>query len=566
MTKSLKIDGVECITKLVRDTLQVDAALTYEIDAVTFQVIMQPSNGDEVIIKKDDTRIFAGIIKSVELKDRDFGVWEVKANDYTDEMDRHLVVETYSAMTASAIFKDIAVKYCSGFTTNGVQNDSATVEYIAFKYKKPSECFKLLCSYVGWEWQPTYDKDLQFFSVDAFNKAAPLTLVKGGPFRFNKFKVDTSDLINRVYVTGGTMNSDAQTLQWKADGAATTWTLPWIPYDFDKNTGLKIAEVAVKVGIENTDTEADFDYLINQSDCYIRCCSQTSAPASGATMSLTAKQAIDVITTVDDIASQCAISLSQGGDGVYEYNLDDSTLFTIDAAEAAGNAYLKDHSNPTVSGEFESEIDGWECGQIVTINLPDRGVVGDFLIQKIAIYPATNVKLTYKVTFGGRLFGISSFLKSLVSAQQQKNASTELLKKFFYGEDIASVSDELVATYNNPKILVEESFESKISAGESLQFEAIGSMLNIIQTNSNALAVVELQTSYDGVTWNDAVTVIPNTDAVEVLYPGYVKVTTSDVIRVYNWKKAFDESDAICGFVTACEEDNYFVMPNMTIK
>jgi hypothetical protein len=120
-------------------------------------------------------------------------------------------------------------------------------------------------------------------------------------------------------------------------------------------------------------------------------------------MSLTARQDIDVITMVEDLESQAAIAAVQGGDGVYEHVIVDDSLTTIQAAEAAGMADLREHANPRVKGSFETEVPGWVPGQIVNINLPDRGVVGEYLVQKVSLSPtwASPSIWTYRIDYGG---------------------------------------------------------------------------------------------------------------------------------------------------------------------
>jgi hypothetical protein len=90
---------------------------------------------------------------------------------------------------------------------------------------------------------------------------------------------------------------------------------------------------------------------------YVRVSAQTATPASGVLMTFVYKYDIDVITTVEDLNSQAAISAVQGGDGVYEFVISDDSLVTLDAAEAAGNADLRSHANPQVKGSFETEAD-----------------------------------------------------------------------------------------------------------------------------------------------------------------------------------------------------------------
>lgn len=92
----------------------------------------------------------------------------------------------------------------------------------------------------------------------------------------------------------------------------------------------------------------------------------------------------------------------------------------------------------------------WQPGQIVDIRLPDRGVEGEFLIQRVTITPTwSNPSIwTYRVEYGGRLLGIADFLQALVSAQQKKRniEPTKYVNKYIYGEETLQVSDELITT------------------------------------------------------------------------------------------------------------------------
>lgn len=475
MARHLYIAGVDRQSELERGSLQIDQVLTYQIDTCSFSIRGdKPSEGDEVIIEDDALgRMFAGIIVKVELArtfpDKSIKVWQVDADDWTALLDRKLVVETYENMAADAIFRDIAAKYCPGFTVNGVRSGAPVVEYIPFDYLRPSECFKQLCDYVGWHWQPDYYKDLQFFSAEEIATPAPLALEPGGPFRFGKHTIDTQGLRNRVYVRGGTMLSDPWTYEVKADGSARAWVLPHKPHDIT----VKVGGVTKTCGIENVHEESDYDFLMNYQEKYVRCSVQTPTPAQGVTLSFTYRYDIDVITMVEDIASQQAIAAVQGGDGVYEHSIVDDSLTTIDAAEAAGLADLREHANPRVKGSFETEVPGWAPGQLVTINLPDRGVTGTFLVQKVTITPATPELWTYRVEYGGRLLGIADWLRSLWKAQQKKKLNeTTLLHKFHYGAETAKVTDEVEGTLRTPPWAVEQGTEILVKPIEIAPVEA----------------------------------------------------------------------------------------------
>jgi len=447
MARQILIAGVDRTAAVLLDGFSIEQVLTQAVDTCTFRIQdVQPTEGQEVIVYDGTTKLFAGIIDQVKLVQAEptgVKIYECSCQDYTYQLDRKLVVETYSNQAADLIVKDIIAKYGAGFTVNHVQANAPVVEEIIFDYKRPSECLKELADYVGWDWFVDYDKDVWFFDPKTLNQPAPMVLEAGGSFRRLRHDVDTQGLRNRVYVRGGSMLSDPWTYSVNADGAARSWWLPHKPHSLS----LTVGGVAKTVGIENVDDESTKDFLMNFEEKYVRCSAQTPTPAAGTTLSFTYKYDIDVITVVEDIASQQAIAAVQGGDGVYEHSIVDDSLTTIDAAEAAGQADLREHANPRVKGSFETEISGWAPGQLVTINLPDRGITGTFLVQKVTITPATNALWIWRVEYGGRLLGIADWLQALWKAQQKKKLNeTALLHTFHYGAETAKVTDEIGPT------------------------------------------------------------------------------------------------------------------------
>lgn len=569
MARHLYIAGVDRWPDLERGTLRIEQALTYQIDTCTFNVKgTRPSEGSEVII--EDTvvgRVFAGIVVKAQrvrnFPDKSIVVWEVICDDYTALLDRLLVVENYENQSASDIFLDIAAKYCPGFTTNGVRPGAPIVEATGteFNYTHPSVCFTWLYEYVGWHWGVDYYKDLHFFDLEDLISPAPMELTPGGRFKFGKHVIDTQGLRNRVYVQGGAMLSDPQVLQWKADGVARYWTLPWGPHE----VSLAVGEAPMTVGVENLHDEAEYDYMMNFNEKYIRCSNQTTTPVEGTTISLIAKQDIPVITMVEDYVSQAAIAAIQCGvggvyenmeplePGVYEHVITDDSLTTVQAAEAAGMADLKEHANPKVSGSFETEVPGWKPGQIVNINLPDRGVVGEFLIQRVTIFPMLNNPSiwTFQVEYGGRLFGIADFLKALVSAQQKKRniEPSKSIQKYVYGQETLGFMDELTTITKELPYIVEESINKRVLLTSENEFmsapiTAVGSMLRITLLGWESWPDVEI---YDEVEdeWYpvDLLRAIP---APEVIL---LRADKACALDIYNYKLAFVETDVVCGMV-----------------
>lgn len=469
MAKTLIIAGVDRFLDYRRGSLSISQILTYQVDSCSFMVKgAKPLQGSEVIIEDTalpEPRLFAGIINRVELiKNKAPLVWKVDCQDYTLQMDKKLVVETYQGWSADAIVKDILNKDCPGFFNSGVEIGAPIIESTGndFNYLAPSECMKWLCDYIGWHWYVDYYKVVHFFNPTEMGIAAPMILKSGGKFTNFKVSIDHQGLRNRVYVLGGSMLSDLQTIEWKADGLARIWVLPWSP----KDCSLQVGGVDYSIGIEGMEEEGSKDYLVNINDNYLHCSETTATPVSGLTIALTARQNIDVITVVDDLASQSTIAALEGGDGVYEHHIKDATLETIEAAEAAGNADLREWANPKTSGSFTTIVPGWATGQLVSIELAERGINSVFMIKKVGISLSETGLWIFTIEFGGRLLGIDDFLKSLVSAQQKKKTNdTKLIHKFVYGTEVISIEDTLLTTARSHPWVVEGSQSSVLTIG-----------------------------------------------------------------------------------------------------
>ncbi len=452
MSYTLTVGGISM--PVVQDTIQIQKALTFQVDTCkcTIHSPTKPNEGDEVIVTDSELGIlFGGIIVNVRLADKDAQLWEIDCNDYTELVDRKLVVEGYENLSASDIVKDIIAKYCTEDLLDDVTPGAPVVENILFNYVRPSQCFKDLCDYVGWQWYIDETKHIKFFDPAAVMVPAPFDLTEETRGLWGDFKltVDMKNLRNRVYVLGGKMLSDPQVVQWKADGVARQWVLPWGPHDIQYNgePGIGVGEVLHSVGVENLHEETQYDYMMNFQEKYIRCSAHTTTPTEGTTMTLTAKQDIPVITTVEDYASQQAIAAVQGGDGVYEHCITDESLTTVQAAEAAGLSDLRAAANPKVSGSFLTAYAAdWQPGQIIKVNLPDRGIDNVYMIQSVRLHYAATWFWT--IEFGGRLLGIADFLQALVSSQQKKRniEPSRTIQKYIYGEETLSLADELITT------------------------------------------------------------------------------------------------------------------------
>jgi hypothetical protein len=108
VAKILNIAGNNRWADYRRGSLSISQILTYQVDSCSFALKGEkPVQGSEVVIEdtaQAEPRFFAGIIDRVELiKSKAPLVWKVDCQDYTLQMNKKLVVETYLGWSADEI-------------------------------------------------------------------------------------------------------------------------------------------------------------------------------------------------------------------------------------------------------------------------------------------------------------------------------------------------------------------------------------------------------------------------------------------------------------------------------
>lgn len=413
LARSFEIGGVDRTADYIGHSLKIERALSYAIDACTLKVRgTAPAWGDEVTVADGATVLFSGIcLKPSQVDDmpgHETQVWQVDCHDYTALLAGREVTEVYESMTADAIFLDLATKYAPAFTTTGVQSGGPTVDYLAFADTPLPDCFKKLCEISGWQWFPDYARDLHFYALVS-GGAAPLVLIPDGRFTGFGYAVDIQGIRNRVKVRGGSALSEPFTHSFVADGTRRQWSLPHKPHDIT----LTVDGVAKTVGIEHVHDEAAFDYLMNFEQAYIMASAQTVTPVAGTALAVVYTYDIPVIAQADDEDSQALLAAALGTTGVFEHTVTDDTINTLEAAMERAAAELREWANPRTTVTFSTEVTGWAPGQIVSVNLPDRGVVGDFLVQEADVEASTAEHFTTYVSAGSTIFGLADFFRRL---------------------------------------------------------------------------------------------------------------------------------------------------------
>jgi len=409
--------------------------LTSQVDSLTFTYedldgSYKPKEGDEVLLfyKADESstpvKMFAGRIESAPQEQIAPGItkyrYAVRCVDYSADLNKRLVVESYSDKTCKEIIDDLVDTYATDFTTHNVQT-GFTVDYISWNYKPLSACLKELVALSGglYDWYVDENKDIHFFYKET--SIAPYELNEtsesGASYSRLSISVDKSQLRNRVYVRGGYYLSDDFTQEIVADGEQEEFLLAYKP----KAAASGSVEVYVNgtqktVGTDHLDTSG-YDFVVNYTEKLVKNLDHATL-ASGDILKAVYKYDIPILVRVDNEDSQETMKAIEGGDGVYEHIIVDSSIETLDAARDRALAELDKYADPIISGDFITNNYGYRSGQLLTVNLPSRGINDTYLITRVQSYLRRNI-LEYRIKFESKRS--KNFVDLLVDLLDAKN-------------------------------------------------------------------------------------------------------------------------------------------------
>ena len=423
---TLLINGIDKTQYLRRQTLIIDDILTQEVNTCSFTFDdlgsgNKPEIGNEIIIMYKQTSIstptiiFAGkIMEPPELRvSVQKYIYEIQCSDYTQDLMKRQVADTYENMSAGDIIKDIVNNYAPELGTFHVQ-DGIEIEYIQFNYVYPNECIIQLAELIGYDWYVDYERNIHFFSRTT--NEAPYELKEdgtGGEYRDLFINVDKSQLINSQTVRGGYEFSDLYTQERVADGTQVSFNLDYeafTPISVYVDTGGGYA--AKTLAVDNIVTTG-YDFVYNEAEKVIKNLDY-AVLTSGHKIKITYKYKKPILARVEDTDSILAMINYEGGNGVYEGQLIiDETIETKESARDRARAEINQYSNPIVTGTFITTEYGYKSGQLLTINISSRNIDTQYLIHQVNTVSLGNGVFEYEITFSTKLKGLTDFLIGL---------------------------------------------------------------------------------------------------------------------------------------------------------
>lgn len=480
------------------ETFNIKDILTYQVDTCDFRMWddggdSRPEIGYEVQVfhkassSADPELIYGGEIISMPQAQTGDGLYkyyyDISCADYGRKLKRTLVHSVYEAATTQAIIADICDTYATEFTYNNVQT-GITVSYINFNYKSAWDCIKELAELNGMDFYVDQYKDIHL--VSPTTNPAPYVIDDdtdvSGKYKELTITADKSQYRNTIIVQGGYyLSNDFEDIITVGDDTETAWNLKYTPYAAASG-GVEayISPVAgggyaaVDLGIDNINDGTGDDLLINATEKLIKQGADYNASA-GDLIKIIYKYKIPVITQDSDDDSIAAIQLKEGGNGIYEDIITDSTLETLEAAHVRAMAELTKYANPIISGSFKTSQTGYRSGQYVTINSSTRGYAGTYMIQSVDTYVIGGSTLEYQINFATKLKGLTELLGELYdSTKEVIIRNDETLHAGKYHNDTVTLAESVTNEYASAIVAIYTKTEAYSDIHSAMAIDSSG--------------------------------------------------------------------------------------------
>jgi hypothetical protein len=424
------------------ESLRFEEVATKEVDTASFSVLNYQGKvlaevHDEIIIEVDGIRQFGGVI--VERNQViDGGVlvrYDYQCKDFSQFLDKVLVVESYSNMSAHEIVADLITNYAPGFTFKNVAMMSPVVGSIKFNYELLSRSLTQLAELVGWEWYVDPYKDIHFFRSESNN--APFNLDDtSGNFEWATLSIveDIKNIKNSIFVRGGERKNNLTQAtavdKYVADGVKKTFSLA---YRY-QNIQVRLNTALQGVGIDNITDPMTVQVLYNFNEKFIRF---TSIPPKDATVTVYGDALIPIIINLQDGASIAKY-------GAYEDVIIDKSITTVVEAMTRAQVELDQYAASSFEASFKTLKTGLHTGQYIKINSVIRNINKSFRIGRIAAVARGSDHFEYTVSL--RTYGAVTFNDLMIDllTKDKKNlqlSDDEVLQVIKTLTDTFSIAD-----------------------------------------------------------------------------------------------------------------------------
>lgn len=418
MSIVIKIDSVDRSSIVTMSSVIKRDAVNQQTDTLEFEIVTKPgqsftpTTNSDVLMTDDQigstTTVFGGKIYAVESNYISPGLisHSVKCKDYSYDLGRQLVNETYTNMTVNAIIADILTNYTDGTFTDVNVDCTLTIVKYSFQRVSVIDAIQRLADVTGYSWYVDDTKDVHFFAVNS--EPAPFNLTDlDGNYIPDSLSIsdDFSQIRNRVFVQGGEIEGSDRTETFNGDGTKLHFKLS---NKFAHLPTVTVSSVSKTVGVDYLDNEADYDCFWDYNQQYIRFKTGT-VPGSGTNnISVTGTPLYTLVVQVED-----PVSISQYG--VFEFAKTDVNLKSREEAVGVAKTEIKAYKDGVTEGSFNTYIPGLRSGQVINLSISEMGISEDFVIQSTSFSVINNSRGFWSVKLATlRTVDLINFLISLL--------------------------------------------------------------------------------------------------------------------------------------------------------
>ncbi len=346
----------------------------------------RPQDGDSVIVTKDGLRNFAGTIEDFDETMIDGNpltrVTNISAVDYNQILDKRVIVRNFETpgQTAGDIVRIIITEFLAeeGIVAGTIE-DGVEVEKAIFNYDSASSSLDQLAQLGAMNWFVDNFKNLNFTGRSSLPAAITLT---DGDQAFRNFRnsIKRNDYSNFIYLRGGTSISDPQNENFAGDSKRQTFN---VGLPIDATPAIELNSVPQSVGIKGVSDETAFQWFFQRESTEITQ-RLTDAPLIVSdTLAVVYNGQFPLIIAGQLPSEIDERALVEGNSGKYEFveeneDIDDRTLATDTVA-----ALLARFGTIVNSVSFQKDDISVTPGQIITVNISEEAVDGDFLVTDV---------------------------------------------------------------------------------------------------------------------------------------------------------------------------------------
>ena len=407
-TVTLSINGQDRTSLLLRDSLYIRHSMNNDASVAEFQMkdggsAYTPVGWHRASVSIDGTTVFGGFIVendavSIGVASRRQMNWSVQCKDWSVLLDRVVIDERYTEYDDYTIINDLFNTYLSGegfITTNYVASLFNDID-ISFERVTLREALNQLADRVNASWFISPDQNLHWDKYNGFGSAAfnINTTAPNGTTTFDvaynslRRQVDTSNVVNRVSVVGGTSSSGVrQTDTFTGDGTSDTfgplsqpvnsmWSLVYTIGSTSFST------YATNIGYEPEDKLAyengTYVALVNLENRTVRIRSATGGvPDNGTSVTVSYYYGVPVETMTEHTGSQSYYGR------IFEQKVYDENLTSIDSAREYAERLLNKYAFARETVQFDVYEHGLLPGTLIQIQCPEVGLYNTRTLESL---------------------------------------------------------------------------------------------------------------------------------------------------------------------------------------